>query len=83
LFAECVVRVAWDPSVPARDLERMPTAGHPGRVLLDSVLSVMTPHLVRDTTAAKPGGPPLPERGVDTSKAGVAPARRPVRRDTT
>src|SRR5579859_3886632 len=47
LFAECVVRVAWDPSVPQRDLERMPPAGHPGRVLLDSVLTVMTRHVVR------------------------------------
>jgi hypothetical protein len=82
LFAECVVRVAWDPSVPPRDLERMPAVGHPGRALLDSVLMVMTPHLVRDTTS-KAGGPPLPERaGPDTSKA--APTRpRPVRRDTT
>ncbi|MFI5280775.1 MAG: hypothetical protein ACHQU1_09780 [Gemmatimonadales bacterium] len=83
LFAECVVRLAWDPSAPPRDLERMPPAGHPGRALLDSVLTVMTPHLVRDTTAAKPGGPPLRERGADTSKAGTAPAPRPVRRDTT
>ena len=41
LFAECVVRIAWDPSVPERDLERMPPAGHPGRALLDSLLLVM------------------------------------------
>jgi hypothetical protein len=83
LFAECVVRVAWDPSVPPRDLERMPPTGHPGRALLDSVLTVMKTHLVRDTTTAKPGGPPLSERGADTSKTGAAPAPRPVRRDTT
>ena len=83
LFAECVVRMAWDPSVPPRDLERMPPAGHPGRALLDSVLAVMKPHLVRDTTT-KTGGPPLPERaGSDTSKSGAQPAPRPPRRDTS
>ncbi|MFI5207798.1 MAG: hypothetical protein ACHQX4_07245 [Gemmatimonadales bacterium] len=83
LFAECVVRVAWDPSVPPRDLERMPPAGHPGRALLDSVLTVMRSHVVRDTTT-RTGGPPLPERaGSDTSKAGAQPAPRPPRRDTT
>jgi hypothetical protein len=82
MFAECVVRIAWDPSVPPRDLERMPPVGHPGRALLDSVLTVMKAHVVRDTTTAKAGGPPLRERGADTSKAGVAPAPRPVRRDT-
>jgi hypothetical protein len=81
LFAECVVRIAWDPSVPPRELERMPPAGHPGRALLDSILAVMKPHVVRDTTT-KTGGPPLPERpGADTSKA-AAPAPRPVRRDS-
>jgi hypothetical protein len=69
LFAECVVRIAWDPSVPERDLERMPPAGHPGRALLDSVLVVMQPHVVRDT-AKVTGGPPLRERAPrDTAKA--------------
>ncbi len=83
LFAECVVRVAWDPSVPPRDLERMPPAGHPGRALLDSVLTVMQPHVVRDTTT-RTGGPPLPGRaGSDTSNAGAPSAPRPPRRDTT
>lgn len=83
LFAECVVRIAWDPSVPPRDLERTPAAGHPGLALLDSVLTVMRPHLVRDTTT-RTGGPPLRERaGPDTSKTGAQPAPRPPRRDST
>ncbi len=80
LFAECVVRIAWDPSVPQRDLERTPAQGHPGLALLDSVLAVMKTHVVRDTTT-RTGGPPL-RSGSDTSKAGAAPAPRPVRRDT-
>lgn len=79
LFAECVVRIAWDPSVPPRDLERMPPVGHPGRALLDSVLTVMKPHVVRDTTT-KVGGPPLRAES-DTSKAST-PSARPPRRDT-
>jgi hypothetical protein len=38
LIAECVRRIAWDPSVPERDLERMVPPGHPGRILLDDIL---------------------------------------------
>ena len=74
LFAECVVRAAWDPSVPERELERMPAAGHPGRVLLDSILTSLRASIVHDTVKA--GGPPLrPESTRDTAKAGVPPGR--------
>jgi hypothetical protein len=57
LFAECVVREAWDPSVPPRELERMVPAEHPGRALLDSVLTAVRAHVVRDTMKA--ARPPL------------------------
>jgi hypothetical protein len=50
LLAECVMRIAWDPSVPERELERMVPEGHPGRVLLDTLIAVV-PQI---------GGPPLP-----------------------
>lgn len=43
LLAEAVYRIAWDPSVPERELERMVPAGHPGRVLLDSIVAAVTP----------------------------------------
>jgi hypothetical protein len=52
LVAEAVRMIAWDPSLPERDLERMVPATHPGRVLLDSLLAPLRP----DTTT---GGPPL------------------------
>jgi hypothetical protein len=57
VFAECVVRSAWDPSLPPLELERMPAAGHPGRVVLDSVLAAVKAHVVTDTARAT--GPPL------------------------
>ena len=38
LAAECVRRIADDPSVPPRDLERMVPDSTPGRVLLDSIV---------------------------------------------
>ena len=50
LLAECVQRVAWDPSVPPRELERMVPEGHPGRVLLDSLVAPF----VADTTNRPP-----------------------------
>jgi hypothetical protein len=39
LLAECVHRIMVDPSLPERELERMVPDGHPGRALLDSVLT--------------------------------------------
>ena len=74
LFAECVTRIAWDPSVPQRELERMTDSTHAGRALLDTLLLAVKPFLFKDTTKA--GGPPLRERtGPDTSKAIVRPQR--------
>ena len=52
LVAEAVWMIAWDPSLPDRELERMVPATHPGRLLLDSLLAPLRP----DTTS---GGPPL------------------------
>lgn len=56
LLAECVQRIAWDPSRAERELERVVPAGHPGLVLMDSLLA---PYRM-DTTVT--GGPPLHER---------------------
>ena len=39
LLAECVQRIAWDPSVPERELERVVPEGHLGRVLMDSLVA--------------------------------------------
>ncbi len=39
LAAECVRRIAYDPSEPERDLERMVPDSTPGRMLLDSLLA--------------------------------------------
>jgi len=55
LVGEAVGMIAWDPSLPERDLERMLPAAHPGRVLLDSMLSEFRP----DTSAAGRRRPPL------------------------
>lgn len=38
VIAECVLRTAWDPSVPERDRERMAPEGHEGRLLLEDIL---------------------------------------------
>lgn len=38
LAAECVVRIAYDPSEPARDLERMVPDSTPGRRLLNRIV---------------------------------------------
>ena len=38
VIAECVLRTAWDPSVPEVDLERMAPEGHDGRALLEDIL---------------------------------------------
>ncbi len=78
LVAESVRRIAWDPSEPQHDLERMVPDDHPGRALLDSVLAVVRPP---DTTTTQP----------DTTRANARPdtargnATRPdtTRRDTT
>lgn len=55
ILAEAMRRIAWDPSTPARDLERMVPVGHPALAMIDSVLVVVK----QDTTKAT-GGPPLP-----------------------
>ena len=52
LLAECVQRIAWDPSVPERELERVVPEGHPGRVLMDSLVAPF----VADSTRR---GPPI------------------------
>lgn len=39
LAAECVRRIAYDPSEPEHDLERMVADSSPGRVLLDSIVA--------------------------------------------
>ncbi len=39
LAAECVRRIAYDPSEPERDLERMVADSTPGRVMLDSLMA--------------------------------------------
>lgn len=38
VIAESVRRTSWDPSRPARELEVMVPEGHPGRMLMDSLL---------------------------------------------
>jgi hypothetical protein len=54
LAAECVVRIADDPSVPVHDLERMVPDSTPGRVLLDSIIARLK---VAFPPAAPPGAP--------------------------
>jgi hypothetical protein len=39
LAAECVVRIAYDPSEPERDLERMVPDSTPAHALLDSLIA--------------------------------------------
>jgi len=53
ILAECVRRIAWDPSAPERDLERQVPDDHPGRLLMDSLLVVIRP----DSTPPPPLGP--------------------------
>jgi hypothetical protein len=55
ILIECVRRIAWDPSTPERELERMVPPAHPGTALIDSLLDT-----VRADTLRAPGGPPLP-----------------------
>lgn len=52
LVAEAVQMIAWDPSLPERDLERMVPATHPARLFLDSLIAPFRPDTAR-------GGPPL------------------------
>jgi hypothetical protein len=42
LIAECAVRIAFDPSLPDRELERMAPEGHAGRELLTEILRRVT-----------------------------------------
>jgi len=70
LAAECVRRIAQDPSEPERDLERMVPDSSPGHVLLDSIVARLktayplpaAPGTVAPTSAppplAKPTAPP-------------------------
>lgn len=53
LLAECVRRMSWDPSRPERELERVVPEGHPGLVLMDSLIAPFK----ADTAVT--GGPPL------------------------
>ncbi len=60
LVAECVRRIAFDPSEPERDLERMVPDSTPQHALLDSLvarLKVVFPPLKPPTDTA---GPPRP-----------------------
>jgi hypothetical protein len=62
LTAECVRRIADDPSEPERDLERMVPDGEPGRVLLDSIVSRLKtaypPTAPLPPAASSAGNPP-------------------------
>jgi len=57
LFAEAVTRVAWDPSVDQRELERMVPDAHPARAILTSLIEGLGP-MRRDTAEAR--GAPRP-----------------------
>ena len=59
LLAEAMRRIAWDPSLPPRELERMVPSDHPARALLDSML-----------VAVKPDSVPRPPLGPDNSGRG-------------
>jgi hypothetical protein len=52
-----VVRIAYDPSEPERDLERMVPDSTPGRALLDSLVArlkvVFPPQVPADSTRPK------------------------------
>lgn len=62
LAAECVRRIAEDPSEPERDLERMVPDSSPGRVLLDSIVSRLKtaypPTASLPPAASSAGNPP-------------------------
>jgi len=61
LAAECVRRLAYDPSEPERDLERMVPDSTPGRVLLDSIVArLKAAWPLAETTTPKPGSSPQP-----------------------
>lgn len=56
LAAECVRRIAVDPSEPERDLERMVADSTPGRILLDSIvarLKAAYPHVTPTPPASR------------------------------
>jgi len=58
LAAECVLRIAEDPSEPERDLERMVPDSSPGHVLLDSIMARLKtayPLSAAPGTTAAPG----------------------------
>jgi len=55
LAAECVRRIAFDPSQPEHDLERMVPDSSPGRVLLDSIVARLRAAYPLPAPAGKPG----------------------------
>jgi hypothetical protein len=60
LAAECVRRIADDPSVPPRDLERMVPDSTAGRVLLDSIVARLKTEFPAPPPAPTPGTSPGP-----------------------
>ena len=56
ILIEAVHRIAWDPSLPERELERMVPPGHPAFAMIDSLLAAVRADTLRTVT----GGPPLP-----------------------
>ncbi len=60
MAAECVRRIAQDPSEPERDLERMVPDSSPGRVLLDSIVARLK--TAYPMPAPETGAPAGPER---------------------
>jgi hypothetical protein len=59
LAAECVQRFAYDPSEPARDLERMVPDSTPGRVIMDSVLARLKALYPLGSAGAPPAAAPV------------------------
>jgi len=61
LAAECVRRIAYDPSEPERDVERMVPDSSPGHVLLDSIVGrLKVAYPVAVPASAAPAATPKP-----------------------
>jgi hypothetical protein len=60
VIAECVMRIAWDPSVPERDLERMVPEDHPGRSLLNEILRAAGAVPIAPQATPAPSSQPQP-----------------------
>lgn len=55
VVGEAVRRYLWDPSLPERELERAVPVDHPGRALLDSIMtSVLGPEPTTPDSTARP-----------------------------